>query len=370
MLNSPEAIHAAVKLSDLKLIGLDHSWYSFPGWIRDALVGMHDITGLPWWASIMALTLSMRVALLPLVIRNMKHASRMQAVAPQMNGLMKRMTDAKKEGDQTAMMVVQKKLLALFKEHDVSPFRSFLLPLIQVPFFLSMFYALRKMASLPFPQLKEGGFGWVTDLTVPDPLCILPVTSIAFQILVLKLGADGMGGGASNPASQRQMAHFRNVMLAVSPLLVWFTSSFPAALLFYWTSANLITLTQSAVFRLPFVRRALNLDYKAPSSIPPPPADAYVNPNPGLKETWQAIKDWQTSSLEKARTQAAEARARQAIEDERKLKLRAGTGKLAERVNEPGSPAQAVSSGEEQQLSRDEMRAKRRAALAARSKQQ
>lgn len=227
VLNSPEAIHAAVKISDLKLVGLDHSWYSFPGWIRDALLGMHEITGLPWWASIMALTLSMRLALLPLVIRNLKHASRMQAVAPQMQGLMKRMTDAKAAGDATAMGVVQKKLLELFKEHDVSPFRSFLLPMIQVPFFLSMFYALRKLAYLPFPQLKEGGFGWVTDLTVPDPLYILPVTSIAFQILVLKLGADG-SGGASNPGSQRQMAHFRNGMIVLSPLLVAFTSSFPA----------------------------------------------------------------------------------------------------------------------------------------------
>ncbi|EJT47213.1 hypothetical protein A1Q1_04071 [Trichosporon asahii var. asahii CBS 2479] len=376
VLNSPEAIHAAVKLSDLKLIGLDHSWYSAPGWIRDALVGLHDITGLPWWASIMALTLSMRVALLPLVIRNMKHASRMQAVAPQMNGLMKRMTDAKKEGDQTTMMVVQKKLLELFKEHDVSPFRSFLLPMIQVPFFLSMFYALRKMASLPFPQLKEGGFSWVLDLTVPDPLYILPVTSIAFQILVLKLGADGMGGGASNPASQRQMAHFRNGMIALSPLLVAFTSTFPAALLFYWTSANLITLTQSAVFRLPFVRKALGLDYKG-ASLPPPPADAYVNPNPSLKETWQAIRDWQSNAMEKARTQAAETRARQAIEDERRANKRAGTAQLAERVSEPAqqdkapesvqAQAQATAGGDEQ-LARDEARAKRRAAMAARSR--
>lgn len=228
VLNSPEAVHAAVKLSDFKLMGLEHGMFSIPGWIRDALVGMHDMTGLPWWGSIVALTLAMRLCLLPLVVRNLRHGARMQAVGPQMNGLMKRLTEAKKAGDQTAMMIAQKNLMSLMKEHDVSPFRSFLLPLIQVPFFLSMFWALRKLAYLPFPQLKEGGFSWVTDLTAPDPFFILPVTSIALQILVLKLGADGSGGTASNPASQRQMAHFRNGMIVLSPLLVGAMASQPA----------------------------------------------------------------------------------------------------------------------------------------------
>ena len=48
ILNSPEAVHAAVKLSDLKLIGLEHGFFGLSGWARDALVSMHTLTGLPW----------------------------------------------------------------------------------------------------------------------------------------------------------------------------------------------------------------------------------------------------------------------------------------------------------------------------------
>ena len=48
VLNSPEAVHAAMKVSDLGLIGLDHGLFSIFGWTRDALVGMHEVTGLPW----------------------------------------------------------------------------------------------------------------------------------------------------------------------------------------------------------------------------------------------------------------------------------------------------------------------------------
>jgi hypothetical protein len=49
ILNSPEAVHAAMKVSDLGLVGLDHGALSIFGWTRDALVGMHMVTGLPWY---------------------------------------------------------------------------------------------------------------------------------------------------------------------------------------------------------------------------------------------------------------------------------------------------------------------------------
>lgn len=48
VLASPEAVHAAMKVSDLGLVGLDHGMFSIFGWTRDALVGMHEVSGLPW----------------------------------------------------------------------------------------------------------------------------------------------------------------------------------------------------------------------------------------------------------------------------------------------------------------------------------
>jgi YidC/Oxa1 family membrane protein insertase len=51
ILQSPEAVHAAMKVSDLGLVGLDHGVLSIFGWTRDALVGMHMVTGLPWYVS-------------------------------------------------------------------------------------------------------------------------------------------------------------------------------------------------------------------------------------------------------------------------------------------------------------------------------
>ena len=50
ILNSTEAIHAQAVVSDLNLIGLDHRWFSLPGWTADSLLGLHNLTGLPWYA--------------------------------------------------------------------------------------------------------------------------------------------------------------------------------------------------------------------------------------------------------------------------------------------------------------------------------
>lgn len=224
VLASPEAVHAAMKMSDLKLMGLDHGFFNIAGWLRDSLVGMHDITGLPWWGSIIALTLTMRMTLFPLLVRITKHNVRMAAVQPQFAGIMKRMTDARKDNDMMAQQIATTNLQALMKEHDVSPFRSMILPLVSMPLFLGLFFAVRKLATLPLPQLHEGGFGWVMDLTLSDPYFILPMTSIFFQILVLSLGADGSAAASSH----RTMAHFRNFFILSSPVMLYAISYMPA----------------------------------------------------------------------------------------------------------------------------------------------
>jgi YidC/Oxa1 family membrane protein insertase len=120
-----------------------------------------------------------------------KHNIRFQAVNPQFTALMKRLNEAKQTRDQAQMAVVTQNLQGLMKEHDVSPFRAFTLPLVQMPFFLSMFYGLRNFAYTPLPQLKEGGFSWVTDLTMSDPYWILPITSMALTNLVLIVRCSG-----------------------------------------------------------------------------------------------------------------------------------------------------------------------------------
>lgn len=187
VLQSSEAIHAAIKVSDLKLLGLEHGYFNIVGWMRDGLVGMHQITGLPWWLSIAAFTLSLRLALFPMVVRIQAHNARLAAVQPQFAALMQKTAAAKKNNDHQAQQIIAQSMGQLCKEHNVHPLRGLLLPLLQMPLFFSMFWALQKLAGLPLPMLKEGGFGWVTDLTLADPYYILPTTSMLLTLGVLEV---------------------------------------------------------------------------------------------------------------------------------------------------------------------------------------
>lgn len=138
-----------------------------------------------------------------------KHNIRFQAVNPQFTALMKRLNEAKQSRDQAQMAVVTQNLQGLMKENDVSPFRAFTLPLVQMPFFLAMFYGLRNFANTPLPQLKEGGFSWVTDLTMADPYWILPITSMALTNLVLIVSFSIQSSLTSRLCLDRRRRYFR-----------------------------------------------------------------------------------------------------------------------------------------------------------------
>ena len=67
-----------------------------------------------------------------------------------------------------------------------------MLPMLQAPIFISYFFALRGMVSVPIESMKEGGLWWFTDLTVPDPYFILPVITCTTVFITLELGADSV----------------------------------------------------------------------------------------------------------------------------------------------------------------------------------
>jgi YidC/Oxa1 family membrane protein insertase len=60
-------------------------------------------------------------------------------------------------------------------------------PDAQVPIFLSVFTGIRGMTNLPVPSMTDGGFAWVSNLTVPDPFFILPVLTSATMLAALEV---------------------------------------------------------------------------------------------------------------------------------------------------------------------------------------
>src|SRR6266498_4024943 len=112
--------------------------------LRSILDFFHDSVGLPWAWSIVALTILVRIVLVPLVVRQIHSMQNLQAHAPQMKEIQKRY-----KGDRTKM---NEELMKFYKENNINPAPSCLPLLAQFPVFISLFYVLRHFAK----QAKHG----------------------------------------------------------------------------------------------------------------------------------------------------------------------------------------------------------------------
>ncbi|KIR78602.1 preprotein translocase subunit YidC [Cryptococcus gattii E566] len=319
-----------MKLSDLKLIGYDHGILSITGWFTDGLVALHTELGLPWWAAIAGTTVLIRLCLTRLVVNTQKHSVRLAAVNPQIQELMTEAKTASANKDTHMQTLISQRLRDLMKEHNVNPLRPLMLPLIQMPIFLTFFSIVRGLANLPLPQLKEGGLGWVTDLTAADPYYILPATSLLFTNL---FGADGVPT-AAKAGSPMTTAHIRNFIQLTTFLSFPLIMYFPSALLFYWTFSTGFTLLQSIILRQPIVKRYLGLPITKAQALEP---GAEPFKSPSYIDTFNAAKEYFQKSVKQASEESAkrvhaEQNAKRATSIKRKQQ-----GEFVERIQEPGS---------------------------------
>jgi hypothetical protein len=129
----------------------------------------------------------------------------------------------------------------------------------------------------------------------------------------------------------------------------------------------MFNLIQATALKQPFVRRILNIPNAPVIEAPPGPP---IDTNPGFKDTWRSLVDFQKEQMNKAADLQARSQANKAaVERERVKQASAGTGAMYEKVQETRQPASGSSdepAAPAAPISRDE--AKRRRVAAARAK--
>lgn len=134
--------------------------------------------GLPWWATIITVSIAGRIILWPLITRGMARGARFLEIREDVEKLMK---DSKEVGTPEATMRASLESRDLMKKHDASPFGAFPPMILQAVLVFTFFLALERMAHLPLESMKEGGFAWMKDLTVADATWALPgIASLIF----------------------------------------------------------------------------------------------------------------------------------------------------------------------------------------------
>ena len=181
--------------------------------------------GAPWWLAIVMLTVVVRSLLFPVTYRQVKSMRKMQELKPEMDEIRARYKDdVQKQREETTR---------LYQERRINPLGGCLPIFVQIPIFLALYYTIRQFDKLD--SFRTGGLFWFTDLTVADPLFILPVayvlTMMASQELAMR----------NTAAQQRQIMRFMPIAFG------FFLARFPAGLFVYWVTSNLITLVQNYV---------------------------------------------------------------------------------------------------------------------------
>uniref|UniRef100_A0A6J0V4C6 Mitochondrial inner membrane protein OXA1L n=1 Tax=Pogona vitticeps TaxID=103695 RepID=A0A6J0V4C6_9SAUR len=251
------------------------------GLIQNLLEVLHVNVGLPWWGAIITGTVVARCLVFPLIVKGQQEAAKLNKHMPQINQLTARMNEAKRSTNKFEYAKAYSDLMVYQKTHNINPLRGFMVPLVQMPIFISFYFALRKMAELPVPSLQTGGFWWITDLTAADPYYILPLTVTATMWVVLELGAES---GVSNPNMQTMKMFFRVIPLVILPV----TMSFPTAIFLYWVTSNLFSLVQLAVLRVPAIRTRLRIERPPQQNTgPQEPQESFIS---SIKKGWTNIQ--------------------------------------------------------------------------------
>ena len=193
----------------------------------------HDLVGGSWGWSIILLTFTVRIFILPLTFRGVKSMQRLQSLQPEIKQIQERYKDDRQRMNQEVM--------AFYQREKVNPLGSCLPLLLQIPFFISLFYLLRS------PEFKadiagNAAFGPIDNLAhkvTGDP--VLLGTLIVLYVGT-QLAATSVTAFSADPTQRR-------IMFAMPFVFTVFIINFQAGLIVYWITTNVWTIGQQLLVK-------------------------------------------------------------------------------------------------------------------------
>eukprot|EP01137_Pigoraptor_chileana_P013221 Opistho-2@4599 len=219
--------------------------------VQETLHYFHEGWGLPWWGSIVTLTVLFRLAVLPVNISLVRNAARLNMIRPLLIEKVAEYKDPALTDSEKRQKAEE--ILDVFKTHKCNPFWNIAPPFMIAPLFLTVFFGVEGIL-LHDPTCHTGGTLWFPNLSVPDATWTLPVMSAVTWMMTLRFGTDRARG----PLAATLEQHLSYVSLAMIPI----TQPLPTGAFVYWITSNTFTLVQIFLLRRKLVRHLL--------SIPPP----------------------------------------------------------------------------------------------------
>ena len=201
----------------------DYGWFTILAkplfWLLHEL---HKLMGNWGWA-IVALVVLLKIAFYWLNASAYRSMAKMKVINPRVMELRERYKDKPQQ--------MQQEMMRIYREEKVNPLGGCLPIFVQMPFFIALYWVL-----LSTVEMRHAPWiGWITDLSARDPYFILPLLMTASQLFQTWLNPR-----PPDPVQAKMMW----IMPLVFSVMFFF---FPAGLVLYWLTNNLLSIAQQYV---------------------------------------------------------------------------------------------------------------------------
>ncbi|HET6519352.1 MAG TPA: membrane protein insertase YidC [Geminicoccaceae bacterium] len=192
--------------------------------------------------AILILTVIVKLIFFPLANKSYRAMTNMKKLQPKMMELREQFGDDK--------MRLNQELMALYKREKVNPVSGCLPIVVQIP----VFFALYKVLFVSIEMRHAPFFGWINDLSAPDPTSLFNLFGVIPwdppHLLMVGAWPILMGGTMflqqklnPQPADPMQA----RIMMLLPLMFTFLFATFPAGLVIYWTWNNILSIAQQWV---------------------------------------------------------------------------------------------------------------------------
>jgi len=228
-------------------LSVDFGWFFYL--TKPLFYALSYITGVVgnFGLGILILTVGVKLVFFPLANKSYVSMAKMRKLQPEMLVLRERFADDKQRLNQ--------EMMALYKRDGANPAAGCLPIVVQIP----VFFALYKVMFVTIEMRHAPFFGWIHDLSAPDPSSILNLFGLLpwdvpeLGVLnIISLGVWPIAMGMTMFAQQRLNPQPPDPVQAkifqFMPIMFTFLlAQFPAGLVIYWTWNNLLSICQQWV---------------------------------------------------------------------------------------------------------------------------
>jgi YidC/Oxa1 family membrane protein insertase len=218
--------------------------------LTEVLIWLHETGGLTWAWSIVALTVIVRILLVPVALRQIHSMQSLQIHAPEMKAIQQRYkNDRQRQSEE---------LMKFYRENKINPYAACLPIVFQIPIFIGLFFVLRNFEDEIFCDPARGDFCNENREALPQ------FESMLEWLNLVNITADTQAGWgpvllvvyvASQLTStwlmstQMQSTAQRVLIMVLPIIFIPFILSFPSGLMIYWLTTNLWTTGQGLITR-------------------------------------------------------------------------------------------------------------------------